>query len=70
MEYEREILACFPEMKYIDLDSHGYNLVDVTPAHVQVDWWCVDTVLTRSDTEHRGAAFKIEAGRPVLIPAE
>jgi alkaline phosphatase D len=70
LEYEHEILSFFPGMKYIDLDSHGYNLVDVTPERVQVEWWYVDTVLERSENERRGAVFKIESGHSALIPFE
>ena len=68
VEHEQELLRLFPEMKYIDLDSHGYNLVDVTPERVQVEWWNVDTVLTRTRNEWRGAAFQIESGKPALVP--
>jgi alkaline phosphatase D len=68
IEYEQELLREFPEMKYIDLDSHGYNIVDVTPERVQVEWWSVDGVLKRSKKESRGAVFQIPNGRPVLIP--
>ena len=69
IEYEQELLRAFPEMKYIDLDSHGYNIVDVTPERVLVEWWNVETVLKRTEKEWRGAAFKIESGKPALIPA-
>jgi len=68
VEHEQELLRLFPEMKYIDLDSHGYNLVDVTPERVQVEWWNVDTVLTRTQNEWRGAAFQVESGKPALVP--
>ena len=66
--YEQELLGHFPQMKYIDLDSHGYSIVDVTPERVQVEWWNVDGVLKRTKKESRGAAFQIPTGRPTLIP--
>jgi alkaline phosphatase D len=68
IKYEQELLSLFPGMKYIDLDSHGYNLVDVTPERVEVEWWNVDTILRRSDRERLGAAFQIETGKPLLVP--
>jgi len=57
-------------MNYLDLDSHGYNIVDLTPERVQVEWWYVDTVQKRTHNEHRGAAFTIESGTPALIPVQ
>jgi hypothetical protein len=54
-------------MKYIDLDSHGYNVVDVTPERILVEWWNVETVLARSERQSLGAAFKVESGKPRLI---
>jgi alkaline phosphatase D len=65
--FEQEILRLFPEMKYIDLDSHGYNVVDVTPERILVEWWNVETVLVRSERQSLGAAFKVESGKPRLI---
>ncbi len=68
--YEQELLRCFPEMKYIDLDSHGYNLVDVTRERVLVEWWNAATVLHRTDKEWRGAAFQISSGSPTLVSVQ
>lgn len=68
IQYEQAILQAFPQMKHIDLDSHGYNIVDVTAERVLVEWWNVDTVLRRTDKEWRGAAFQIPSGTPALIP--
>ncbi|HEX8993288.1 MAG TPA: alkaline phosphatase D family protein [Anaerolineales bacterium] len=68
IEYEQELLGLFPGMKYIDLDSHGYNLVDLTPERVEVEWWNVDTILKPSDGEQLGRAFRIDSGKPGLVP--
>lgn len=65
--FEQEMLRYFPEMKYVDLDSHGYNVVDVTRERVQVEWWNVETVLKRSEHQSLGAAFKVESGKPRLV---
>ncbi len=67
-EHEQELLRLFPEMKYLDLDSHGYCIVDVSPERVQVEWWNVDGILKRSKKESRGAVFQIPTGQPALIP--
>ncbi len=68
IQHEQELLRFFPEMKYVDLDSHGYNIVDVTPECVQVEWWYVDTVLRLSEHEWRGAVLQIPSGTPALLP--
>jgi alkaline phosphatase D len=65
--YEREMMAAFPHMKYVDLDSHGYNVVDITPERVQVEWWLVDTVLERTPNQSLGAAWKVENGKARLV---
>ncbi len=70
LEYEQELTDCFPEIRYIDLDSHGYNVVDVTPERVLVEWWYVESILQRTDKQRRGAAFMIESGTPALIPVQ
>lgn len=67
VEYEKELLRAFPEMQHIDLDDHGYSIVDVTPERVVVEWWSVETVLKPTDKERRSAAFKIESHRPLLV---
>ena len=68
IQHEQELLHLFPDMKYLDLDSHGYSIVDVTPERVQLEWWNVETVTRRTDKESRGAAFQIDSGSPALIP--
>ncbi|MFM7548022.1 MAG: hypothetical protein ACKO8I_03950 [Cyanobacteriota bacterium] len=58
-------------MKYVNLDGHGYNIVDVTPERVQVEWWHVDTVLSPSRRERCDAVAHVKPGsfRVVLSPA-
>ncbi len=68
IQHEQELLHFFPEMKYLDLDSHGYNIIDVTPERIQVEWWNVEAVTRRTDREWRGAAFQIPSGSPTLTP--
>lgn len=68
IQYEQELLHFFPQMKYIDLDSHGYVIVDVTSERIQVEWWNVEAINRRTDKEWRGAAFQIRSGTPALVP--
>ncbi len=66
-KHEAALLQAFPQMKWCELDSHGYNIVDITPEAVQVEYWLVDTVLERTDCEVREAVWKIVAGTPQAI---
>ena len=64
----RALLDALPHLRWVDLDSHGYVVVDVNRARVSGEWWFVDTVLRRSDGERLGASWAVEHGTPRLIP--
>lgn len=67
---EQELLELWPHIPWVDFDSHGYVLVDVGPDEVTAEWWAVDAVLTPSSGERRTTAFRVEHGRPALLPAK
>jgi alkaline phosphatase D len=67
---EAALVDALPHLHWVDLDSHGYVLVDVSPDRVVGEWWFVETVLERTDAERRGAAFLVRHGEPRLVPAE
>lgn len=52
--------------KYVELDSHGYLVLDVDSNRVQSDWFYADTILIARPVEHFAAAFTAEAGAPYL----
>ncbi len=59
----RDSLRLFnPHMKYIDLESHGYVLLDITPERLQGQFWYVDTITQPSTAERLAAAFETRAG--------
>ena len=43
---ETAIFANNPHVKYLDFDSHGFSVLEVTPAGVQMDWF---TLVERTD---------------------
>jgi alkaline phosphatase D len=51
-----------PHLKYLDGDSHGYIVVDVTRERLLAEWHFVPTVAERTDSEIRAAAFVCERG--------
>jgi alkaline phosphatase D len=52
---------------WVDFDSHGYNLVEVTPERVVVEWWAVDTVLRRTPVERCVATWSVAHGVPRVV---
>ncbi len=59
---ESTIRTANPHVKYLDFDHHGFSVLDVTPARVQMDWYVIGD---RRDP-HTGArwsrSFACEAG--------
>jgi len=58
-EYEEALLELLPSALWCDIDSHGYNVIDVNQDRVQVEYWHVQTVLQRSDSEQMGSSWKV-----------
>ncbi len=67
VKYEEGITEAFPHIKYCELDSHGYNLVDITGERIQVEYWHLETVLERSEKEKLGAVWQVDLGKPKLV---
>jgi alkaline phosphatase D len=61
-DIERQAVEFLPHWEWVDLDSHGYVIVDITPARVTAEWWHLDTVLSRSPYEERGAVVAVPHG--------
>ena len=61
---EAALLSVMPHIRFCELDSHGYSIVDVTRERLDFEWWIVESVLERSAVEHRMGAFRVAAGDP------
>jgi alkaline phosphatase D len=59
---EQHAIEMLPHWQWVDLDSHGYVVVDVTHERVTAEWWHLDTVLDRSPYEERAAVFSVAHG--------
>ncbi|QCB52162.1 alkaline phosphatase [Rhodococcus sp. PAMC28707] len=59
-------------IKYVDLDSHGFGVFDVTPAGVQMDHWYLDAKEDPLSGIYWGAGFAVPDGLarvdPVALP--
>jgi alkaline phosphatase D len=54
--------ALLPHLKFLDGESRGYVLLDITPGQLRGEWYFVPTVLERSAAETRAVAFVCERG--------
>lgn len=66
---ERLVRECNPHVRWVDLDRHGYVVLDVRPERLHADFYFVDALHERTDGEFLGAAWSVERGRPRLSPA-
>ena len=57
-----------PHFKFVDLDQHGYLLLDIDPTRIVCEWWFVDTVAAPSPMQSLGAAFEVQTGSAHLRP--
>lgn len=58
-----------PHMKYVDLDQHGYVILDVKPDTVQANWYYVTTLSNPDTTEIAGPAWYTISGENRLQAA-
>jgi alkaline phosphatase D len=70
LEVERKVIEENPHVHWVNLDAHGYVLLDVTPERVQASWWFVPETHRRVPGERREAVFEVRAGEPGLRKVE
>jgi alkaline phosphatase D len=56
-------------LKFLEGESRGYVLLDITPDMLTAEWYLVPTVTERTDRETRAARFVCEQGSSRLVPA-
>ena len=49
-------------VKYLDFDSHGYSVLDVTPARTRMDYYVISDRRDRAATASWSAGFAVPAG--------
>lgn len=70
LDVEKQLLRLLPHIRWCDLDSHGYLIVDVRPERIVVEWWFVDGVLQRSIGEHLEQRVTVPFGSSRILRAE
>ena len=66
---EESIKAVNRHVRYLEFDSHGYSVLDVTPARTQMDWWYVSERTDPNATVRWGASWAVAAGTQRVQPA-
>jgi len=51
-----------PHIKYLDFDSHGFSVLDVTPAAVRMDWYVLSERTSPTSTSALSTSFRVAAG--------
>jgi alkaline phosphatase D len=67
--FANAISMTHPHVKYVNLNRHGYALLDVTPERVQAEWYHVDTILERRGDEALAQTLQVLNGENHLVPA-
>jgi alkaline phosphatase D len=53
-----------PHVAWVDTASHGYVVLDLTPARIEGQWWHVDRVGKRTEAERLAATWSLARGDP------
>ncbi len=61
-QFEAVFQAGNPHIKYLEFDSHGYSVVDVTPERMQMDWHYISDRADAQATQEFARAFAAPAG--------
>ncbi|MEV6060533.1 alkaline phosphatase D family protein [Nocardia asteroides] len=59
---EEAIKAANHHLRYVELDSHGFGVLEVTPAQTQMDWFYVADVIDPASGVRHATSFAVPAG--------
>ena len=63
---EQGIKADNPYVKYVELDSHGYSVVDVTRERLQMDWYFISDRTDPGASQTFATAWQVQDGSPTV----
>ncbi|MFJ6027959.1 alkaline phosphatase D family protein [Pseudarthrobacter sp. NPDC092424] len=69
LSVEAAIRAANPHVKHLDFDSHGYSVLDVTPAGVRMDWYVLADRTSAGSPATLSTSFSVGAGTGKAVPA-
>lgn len=59
---ETAIATVNPHLRYVELESHGYGVLDVTRERTQMDWFYLENVADPRSPIRHGASFAVPSG--------
>ncbi|WP_328403137.1 alkaline phosphatase D family protein [Nocardia sp. NBC_00403] len=70
---EESIKGINHHLRYVELDSHGYGVLEVNPDQTQMDWFYLTDVADPNSGVRHGASYAVRSGgriepRPALLP--
>jgi alkaline phosphatase D len=66
---ETAVKANNPHVKYLDFDSHGFSVLEVTPAAAQMDWYTLVDRTDRGSAAIWSTSYRVPAGSGRVQPA-
>ena len=66
---ELGLAAAYPQLKTVELDEHGYLVLDLTPGRAQADWFYINDVRQPVSDERYSRSFFTAAGENRLQAA-
>jgi len=66
---EAAFRALNPHVQWVELDSHGPSVLEVTPSTVQMDWYYVANRADPATSLSLGASFLTHLGDPHVVAA-
>lgn len=66
---EAAIQAANRHVRYLDLDRHGFSVLDVTPVRVQMDWYAISDRADPQASAAHTASWYVDAGTQRVRPA-
>ena len=59
---EEAFKAANPHVKYLDFDSHGFSVLEVTPGALRMDWYVLSERTNRAATSTLSTSWQVNAG--------
>ncbi|WP_433526485.1 alkaline phosphatase D family protein [Nocardia pseudovaccinii] len=59
---EESVKGMNRHLRYVEMESHGYGVLEVTPAQAQMDWFYVTDVADPDSGVRHGASFAVRSG--------
>ncbi len=66
---EAAIQVVNPHVRFVNLDDHGFSVLELTPTEARMEWWAVDDRRDPDSDAHRLAVRRVVSGDARVLPA-